>query len=288
MKKPFKQGLLLLLTVLIGLSLLLRFTTLNFLKPTVVAKLAAYTGSSVQIKGNISLGLWPTLTLTVDRLVVANPVGFGDQPLAELAHVSVGLAVMPLLKHQLQLKAVSLNGLHLHLITNQQGQGNWTVFRQQLPHQPVTPVQPAKTTTPAVDGLGINTLNVADATITWQNQQKGRDFTLSGLHLSLDRLVSPDFSHFTVSAKLAGSHSKLSHQFKLQGLLDTAAPYEKIKLTELLLDNRVSGVKIPGGSLHLAAKLERADYDRLARHVEFDGLSMEWQHMLVTEEQNMV
>ena len=92
------------------------------------------TGRDLSLSGNIHLAIFPSLALELGPASLGNPPGFSSsQPFASLQRVSLGVRVLPLLHHQLDVGRVEIDGLDLRLLKNAQGQGNWSMPAAKTP-----------------------------------------------------------------------------------------------------------------------------------------------------------
>src|SRR5262249_672400 len=56
---------------------------------------------------------------------LGNLPGFGDEPFAAVKHAALRVRLLPLLRKQLEIGRVEVDGLDLHLRKNAAGRGNW-------------------------------------------------------------------------------------------------------------------------------------------------------------------
>jgi AsmA protein len=100
----------------------------NDYKGRIEAAVQTSTGRSLTLTGNIHLAIFPSLALELGPASLGNPPGFSSsQPFASLQRVSLHVHVLPLLRHQLEVGRVEIDGLDLRLLKNAQGQGNWAM-----------------------------------------------------------------------------------------------------------------------------------------------------------------
>ncbi|MEY4762833.1 MAG: hypothetical protein RLZZ200_2689 [Pseudomonadota bacterium] len=102
----------------------------NDFKDRIAAAGEAATGRRFTVRGNIELKLFPQLALSVEDASLGNPEGFGDAPFATVHRVALRVAVMPLLRKELEVGRIEIDGLDLRLERNGDGKGNWEDFGQ--------------------------------------------------------------------------------------------------------------------------------------------------------------
>ncbi|WP_096086700.1 AsmA family protein [Agaribacterium haliotis] len=110
------------LIILLGAVVVLLFSfDLNRLKPE-LQQLAAEHGAELRLDGDLSWQLWPHLALKIADSSLYNPEA---QQLASIELASLQVAIAPLLKKKIEVEALTLHGLELNYIIDQQGQNNW-------------------------------------------------------------------------------------------------------------------------------------------------------------------
>src|SRR5690606_2133868 len=83
------------------------------------------TGYQVEIKGNMSLKLFPYLGLSLSQVEVKNPEGSKGPYLPSVEEAAFSLELMPLLQKNIKLDSVSLNKITMNLEKSKSGQENW-------------------------------------------------------------------------------------------------------------------------------------------------------------------
>ena len=97
----------------------------NNFKGAIAAKVKQATGRDVELRGDIKLSVFPRVALELGSTTIGNPPGFGDPPFVGFSHALLRVAVMPLLRHRLEVTRIEIDGLDLRLRKNAQGRGNW-------------------------------------------------------------------------------------------------------------------------------------------------------------------
>lgn len=97
------------------------------------------TGRTLTVGGPVHLQLSLTPSLVANNLTLSNPPGFADPALLTLTQVQARIALLPLLRHRLDILDLQLVGPALYLEHNATGQADW-IF------------SPARTTQPTENG----------------------------------------------------------------------------------------------------------------------------------------
>lgn len=132
---------LVLLLVLALLALFFLFDP-NALKPRIEA-MAREQGVALSIRGDIGWQFWPSIGIEINDLAVAH-VDAPEDLLAELDSASLLVATRPLLRRELMVEHVRVDGARVHLQVDAEGVGNWEAF---LPAVETPGQMPAEVTT---------------------------------------------------------------------------------------------------------------------------------------------
>lgn len=187
------------LASVIGLLALAIVAVLVFVDPndhrdTISDVVAEQTGHELVIEGDIGLSFFPWLGLDLGRTRVANPEGFGDDPLASMDRAGVAVRVLPLLQGELVLDTIRLEGLSANLIVNEDGEANWTL-RGPAAETPESAPEPEPGDGSGADGglpVDIGTIGgvrVSDLNVRYDNRQTGVVHEAGPVNLQLDDLA---------------------------------------------------------------------------------------------------
>src|SRR5882672_3897275 len=107
------------------------FVDPNDYKPRIEAAVKNATGRELKLEGAIKLSVFPWIALELGPASLGNPPGFSDQPFAAVQHVALRVKLLPLLRKELEIGRVEIDGLDLRLLKNAAGRGNWQDFGNQ-------------------------------------------------------------------------------------------------------------------------------------------------------------
>ncbi|MGE4480934.1 AsmA family protein [Acidocella sp.] len=97
----------------------------NAYAPQIIAAVRQATGRTLTIGGPLRLQFSLTPTLAASNLSLANPAGFTDPSLLTLDKVEARIALLPLLRHKLDILSLRLDGPKLYLERDKSGQADW-------------------------------------------------------------------------------------------------------------------------------------------------------------------
>jgi AsmA protein len=118
----------LLAVVLLGIRL---FVDPNDYKDRIARGVKRSTGRDLTLSGQIKLSVFPWIALELGPATLGNPPGFSTEPFAAVKHVALRVKVLPLLRKELEIGRVEIDGLDLRLLKNAAGRGNWETVNGQ-------------------------------------------------------------------------------------------------------------------------------------------------------------
>ena len=168
----------LLITLIIAIPFMV---DLNDFKPQISKAIKEASGRDLAIEGDIRLSLFPWIGMKLGAVQLSNAAGFGDQPFARIEGAEVKLKLMPLLKSEVEMKTVTLQGLRLNLTVAEDGSNNWSDLAKGGAE---TPAEAAETsTTPALASLAIGGLAITDAQLVYDDRASGARYAVEQLNL---------------------------------------------------------------------------------------------------------
>ncbi len=91
----------------------------------IVTGVKTATGRDLSIQGKVSVSVFPSLSVQVGNVALANPPGYTTKDLVRLGAVDVKLKLMPLLGGKVEVDSFVLVDPIITLETDRQGKGNW-------------------------------------------------------------------------------------------------------------------------------------------------------------------
>jgi AsmA protein len=192
------------IVVVIGLVVGFGFWTLNAgsLKPRLIEAVERATGRTLTISGQTRFTLSLSPGVSMEDVTLTNPPGYSRPNLITVARVDVGLELLPLLQHRLEVDHVTLVRPDVLLETNSAGRGNWSDERVkpgratapattggQAPAPETTPIAPpGPPTATEMRQLSVwfRNASVVDGLIGWRDGKTGQTRTAQLTQLTLD------------------------------------------------------------------------------------------------------
>ena len=263
------------LLVVVVLAVALLFDP-NDYKDEIAAQVEAATGRSLNLEGDLELGLFPWLSVDTGRIVLGNAEGFGPEPFAELDGASVAIRLWPLITGSIEAGRVSVDGLVLNLRIAGDGTTNWDDLA-------AADEEPAEAPAAEGEGSGLDELRVAgisltDATIDWQDEAAGVHYRVTDVGLNTGAIepgvpfdVDGGFALATLSEDTGTAPGG---EFELAAVVTADLAGGRIVLDGLLLDGRLD----PGAELEpfdFGVSARRLAYATEQQALELDGGALE-------------
>jgi AsmA protein len=192
MKKSLKiiaillAGLVTLLVVL-AVSLTLLFDP-NQYKGKLIEIVKNKTGRVLTIDGKIGWSFFPWIGIETGRMEFGNAPGFGPEPFARIDGAGAKVELLPLLRKEIIVDTVFLDGLKLNLAKNAAGKTNWDDLTTSSKTEAAAEKAPAGAA-PGIGGFGVNKIDVRKADITWNDLTSGARYAVHNLELQTGKIV---------------------------------------------------------------------------------------------------
>lgn len=180
-----------------GLAIFILTFDANRYRPQIVSLVEQQTGRSFSL-GEISLTLWPSLGLDLHDAVLGNPPDFGKRPFARVKTVHVAVELLPLLRRELKVDTLLLDGLQVELIRTMDGHDNWhdlagkgesgPAEEAASPTEAPAPSSNAASSAPPVR-VELNGIEIRNTRIHYNDADTGTVITLDPFELKTGALI---------------------------------------------------------------------------------------------------
>jgi AsmA protein len=150
----------------------------NDFRDDISGAVSSRTGHELTIEGDLELSVLPFLGVEIGRTSLSNAPGFGDQPLLAIDGAAVGVRLMPLLSRRLEVSKVTLDGLRLNLVRDEQGSANWDGLVAAEEAQEESAAPPDGTAEQSFDLNEVAGISLTDAQIVFDDRQAGEHLQL--------------------------------------------------------------------------------------------------------------
>ncbi|MGE0597169.1 MAG: AsmA family protein, partial [Hyphomonadaceae bacterium] len=144
-------------------------------------RIEAATERDLSIGGDVNLTFWPSLGFSAQQASLSNPEGFSaDAPFLSAERIVFAIAIMPLLRGDIEVKQLIFEGAQLRLMAKPDGAANWTF-----------PTEEEEGAT--LEDLRLDEVRLVDGMISFQGGQGEEPLAISDVDaaLALDSLDAP-------------------------------------------------------------------------------------------------
>lgn len=241
----------------------------NEYKPQLIQLVKDRTGRTLIIPGEIRLTLFPRIGAELGRVSLSEPRK--DQVFAATEQLRVSVALLPLLKKEVRVDRVLVDGLDLKVLRQRDGRFNFDdLLGSSAPESPArAPSQPAGPA--ALPLIDIGGITLSNARLDYRDAGSGQQFTVSRLNLSTGAIRDGQKAALALGAELAGQQPDLALKLALRVDYTPALAQQAVKLDQLdfSLNGQVAGLP------DLQLKLGLASVLASAASVEGQGLTLD-------------
>ncbi|MFP5507169.1 MAG: AsmA family protein [Gammaproteobacteria bacterium] len=238
----------------------------NNYRDRIAAAVKEKTGRELTIAGDIGWSVFPWLGVEIGETRLSNAAGFGDEPFARVAAMQVRVKLLPLLRKEVEMSTLQLDGLQVNLAKDKSGRTNWAdlVPAETAPAQPKA--EPASAGLP-VAALAIGGVTVRDASLVWDDRQAGSRQQIDNLNLNIGEIRPGQPVDVALDFVAKSGAPVTTAQVKLGGQLALSESLKQIDVPNLKLSVAAQGESLPGGKIdadlssQLAADLDRQTLD---------------------------
>ena len=238
----------------------------------------------LNLKGDIGWSLFPWLGLELHDTSVAT-LQAPNQPFADVQLLGMSVRVLPLLRKELQMSDIRVEGLNLSLNRDKNGAGNWenigkplqpaggTPATSQPAPAPSEPAKPAAAETHQPMKLDIDSLTVKNARIDYADAQSGKNYTAEGIELTTGAIREGSNIPVKFSAYLGSNQPVIRARTELTGNLRFDRALKRYQLEDTKLSGEVSGDPLQGKTANYSAQGQLI-LDQAAQVAEWNGLKI--------------
>lgn len=115
------------------------FVDANRYRGQIESRVTRLTGQPFKITGDLRISWWPWLALATGPSQFGKPGGSGEEPIVQWQSARVGARLVPLLKGQLLIDTIRLEGAKVYLVRHADGTTNWDPVVAAFRNKPAAP-----------------------------------------------------------------------------------------------------------------------------------------------------
>ncbi|WP_271409634.1 AsmA family protein [Pseudomonas sp. Q1-7] len=219
------------------------------------------------LSGDIGWSLFPWLGLELHQATLAS-AATPEQPFANLDMIGLSVRVLPLLRREVQMSDIRVEGLDLDLQRDQKGRGNWEDIGRpaKAPEtaQAGAPATPSATSAdkpaaaaeepPRPVKLDIDSLTVRNARVNYSDAKSGKQFNAEGIELTTGAIREGASIPVKLSAFFGTNQPVLRAKTELTTNLRFERALKRYQLEDLKLSGEASGEPFKGKTLSFNAQ----------------------------------
>ncbi|VVQ09705.1 hypothetical protein PS934_03494 [Pseudomonas fluorescens] len=237
------------------------------------------------LNGDIGWSLFPWLGLELHDASVATLIKPAE-PFADLQMLGLSVRVLPLLRREVQMSDVRVEGLNLRLIRDKDGHGNWqdvgklpAAANSDATSTPPAAGEPASEASVAAEKpaqpirLDIDSLTVNNARVEYSDEKTGKSFSAESIQLSTGAVHDSVNIPLKLTAFLSANQPAVRVRTELNGEVRIARALQRYQLEDMKLSGEVTGDPLQGKTMTFSAQGQLV-LDRAANVAEWTGIKI--------------
>ena len=232
------------------------------------------------LNGDIGWSLFPWLGLELHDASVAT-LAAPTQPFADLQMLGLSVRVLPLLRKEVQMSDVRVEGLNLRLTRDKDGHGNWQDIGKPAPEASTTQTPATAEATPASKPdsvsqplkLDIDSLTVNNARVEYNDERNGQQFSAESIQLSTGPIHEATSTPVKLTAFLGTNQPVMRVKTQVDGKLRFDRVLKRYQFEDMKVVGEASGEPLQGKTMTFAAQGQIL-VDLAANIAEWSGLKI--------------
>jgi len=231
------------------------------------------------LNGDIGWSLFPWLGLELHEASVAT-LTTPTQPFADLQMLGLSVRVLPLLRREVQMSDVRVEGLNLRLNRDKQGHGNWEDIGKNAPV--ATAGTPAPAQAPAEPEaekpskpirLDIDSLTVNNARVEYNDEQTGKQFSAESIQLSTGAVHEGASIPVKLTAFFGSNQPVMRVKTELNGNLRIERALKRYQFEDMKVTGEATGEPLQGKTVTFSTQGQLL-VDQAANIAEWTNLKL--------------
>jgi AsmA protein len=253
------------------LALLTVLTVTVFVDPNryrgqIESRVTRATGQPFKITGDLQISWWPWLAIKTGPSQFGTPGGPAEQPIVRWQGARVGARLVPLIKGQLLVDTIRLEGANVYLVRHADGTTNWdpvlAAFRNKPAAAPAPPAEPAQPPPPGQQGTPgpeVSGFQLRNGALTYVDERpaSAKKVTVSNWDLDIGEWRAG--ATFPVETQLAFALDKSvqAQNVKISTRLHVSDDVNDLDLFGLDFSGQIHGGKLPRAGLPVEFEVSR-------------------------------
>jgi AsmA protein len=188
MRTLIKIIIFLIILIVAGLIALPFFFDPNDYKEEISDSIEKATGRTLTLNGDIELSVFPWIAIELGPLSLSNAKGFKAEQFVKVDATEVRIKLMPLLKKELVMDTIVLDGLTLNLEKNKAGKTNWDDLASGDDEASKEKPSDSGSDKPALSSINIDGVKLTNANIIWTDASTSQQYKINNFNLTTGAL----------------------------------------------------------------------------------------------------
>lgn len=251
----------------------------NDYKDEISAQVEKTTGRTLTLQGDIELSVFPWIALELGPMTLSNAEGFDADYFAEVEKAEVRIRLLPLLRKELEMDTIVLNGLVLNLEKDAEGRTNWDDLTAADGDEAQSAEEQAEQTgapeeaKPALEAINIAGIQFSNANILWSDKSADQNFQLRNMSLNTDQLTPGEPTDFETAFDLISGNPEVKAHVTLQSQIMVDMDNQQYALEDLDFNIMAESTELPFDQLELGLKANVAA-DMAQEQLSIQGLEI--------------
>lgn len=251
----------------------------NDYKDEISAQVEKTTGRTLTLQGDIELSVFPWIALELGPMTLSNAKGFEADYFAEVEKAKVRIRLLPLLKKELEMDTIVLNGLVLNLEKDAESRTNWDDLATADGDEAQSADEQAQQTgapdeaKPALEVINIAGIQFSNANIFWSDKSTDQNFQLRNMSLNTDQLNPGQPTDFETAFDLISGNPEVKAHVTLQSQIMVNMDKQQYALEDLDFNIMAESTELPFDQAELALQANVAA-DMAQQQLSIQGLQV--------------
>lgn len=185
----------------------------NDYKPRIEAAVLKATGKKLMLEGDLSLSVFPGVSIKAGPAELADDASFGPEPFLRVEKASASVAILPLFSGNVDIGEVSVSGMRLKLAVNKAGKSNWVMEGaaapgQNAPRQPAGSGKSDGSKAADLSSFALKSLTVSDTLVVYADMRSQDSMRVAIDELTLGPVKVGEKTGLTLKASYGGAMSR--------------------------------------------------------------------------------
>jgi AsmA protein len=194
---------------------------------------------TLTIDGDISLAYWPKLGVNLGKLAISEHQS--DQEFASINSAKVALAVLPLLKKQLVVDTIYIDGAKANIVKNVDGSTNFDDLLSETKEEESEAIK-----------FDIQGINISNSALSYTDKSTGSHYAVSELNLNSSRIALNTPIDLTTNFNVKANQPAINANVNVKG--NFLAEPETKHFAAKGLDATINGEILSGKAVNVVAK----------------------------------